>query len=127
VIDELRGRVVEMYVALKPGIARSQEIEPRWPRQSRPDREDRPAEERRIVLDMPKTRSGKIMRRVIAGISNFADVGDTTTCSSRSVLLPSNARVRPVSCVVPTITMDASTSSARSAKPCAADVEATLR
>jgi hypothetical protein len=27
VIDELRGRVVEMYVALKPGIARSQEIE----------------------------------------------------------------------------------------------------
>ena len=29
-----------------------------------------------IVPDMPKTRSGKIMRRVIAGISNFADVGD---------------------------------------------------
>src|SRR4029453_17202306 len=27
VIDELRGRVVQMYVALKPGIARSQEIE----------------------------------------------------------------------------------------------------
>ena len=26
-----------------------------------------------------ETRSGKIMRRVIAGISNFADVGDTTT------------------------------------------------
>src|SRR5207247_9891527 len=27
VIDELRGRVVEMYVALKPGIAPSQDIE----------------------------------------------------------------------------------------------------
>ena len=28
---------------------------------------------------MPKTRSGKIMRRVTASISNFADVGDVTT------------------------------------------------
>jgi len=27
---------------------------------------------------MPKTRSGKIMRRVIAAVSNFADTGDVT-------------------------------------------------
>ena len=39
-----------------------------------------------IVQDMPKTRSGKIMRRVIAGISNFADVGDTTTLSNPEVV-----------------------------------------
>jgi acetyl-CoA synthetase len=39
-----------------------------------------------IVPDMPKTRSGKIMRRVIAGISNFADVGDTTTLANPEIV-----------------------------------------
>ena len=39
-----------------------------------------------IVPDMPKTRSGKIMRRVIAGISNFADVGDITTLANPDVV-----------------------------------------
>jgi acetyl-CoA synthetase len=35
---------------------------------------------------MPKTRSGKIMRRVIAAVSNFADVGDTTTLANPEVV-----------------------------------------
>jgi len=35
---------------------------------------------------MPKTRSGKIMRRVIAGISNFADVGDVSTLANPEVV-----------------------------------------
>jgi acetyl-CoA synthetase len=39
-----------------------------------------------IVTDMPKTRSGKIMRRVIAAISNFADVGDTTTLANPEIV-----------------------------------------
>jgi acetyl-CoA synthetase len=39
-----------------------------------------------IVPDMPKTRSGKIMRRVIAGISNFAEVGDTTTLANPEIV-----------------------------------------
>jgi acetyl-CoA synthetase len=39
-----------------------------------------------IVSDMPKTRSGKIMRRVIAGISNFADVGDITTLANPEIV-----------------------------------------
>ena len=39
-----------------------------------------------IVADMPKTRSGKIMRRVIASISNFADVGDTTTLANPEIV-----------------------------------------
>jgi acetyl-CoA synthetase len=38
------------------------------------------------VSDMPKTRSGKIMRRVIAGISNFADVGDVTTLANPEIV-----------------------------------------
>jgi acetyl-CoA synthetase len=39
-----------------------------------------------IVPDMPKTRSGKIMRRVIASISNFTDVGDITTLANPDVV-----------------------------------------
>ncbi|MGH3289300.1 MAG: AMP-binding enzyme, partial [Streptosporangiaceae bacterium] len=39
-----------------------------------------------IVPDMPKTRSGKIMRRVIAATSNFADVGDITTLANPEVV-----------------------------------------
>jgi acetyl-CoA synthetase len=39
-----------------------------------------------IVPDMPKTRSGKIMRRVIAAVSNFADVGDTTTLANPEIV-----------------------------------------
>ena len=39
-----------------------------------------------IVPDMPKTRSGKIMRRVIAAISNFTDVGDVTTLANPEIV-----------------------------------------
>jgi acetyl-CoA synthetase len=39
-----------------------------------------------IVTDMPKTRSGKIMRRVIAAVSNFADVGDVTTLANPEIV-----------------------------------------
>ena len=35
---------------------------------------------------MPKTRSGKIMRRVLAAISNFADVGDITTLANPEIV-----------------------------------------
>ncbi len=39
-----------------------------------------------IVPDMPKTRSGKLMRRVIAAVSNFTDVGDTTTLANPEIV-----------------------------------------
>jgi acetyl-CoA synthetase len=35
---------------------------------------------------MPKTRSGKIMRRVIAAVSNFTDVGDVTTLANPEIV-----------------------------------------
>ena len=87
VIDELRGRAVEMYIALKPGLTPSKEIEDKVV--AAIDREigkiARPKNVW-IVSDMPKTRSGKIMRRVIAGISNFADVGDVTTLANPEIV-----------------------------------------
>jgi acetyl-CoA synthetase len=39
-----------------------------------------------IVPDMPKTRSGKIMRRVLAAISNRMDTGDITTLANPDIV-----------------------------------------
>src|SRR5262249_17787086 len=80
-------RAVEIYVALKPGHTPSREIEDKVGaaierligKIARPKNVW-------IVPDMPKTRSGKIMRRVIAGISNFTDAGDITTLANPEVV-----------------------------------------
>jgi hypothetical protein len=40
----------------------------------------------RIVPDMPKTRSGKIMRRVLSSISNAMDIGDVTTLANPEIV-----------------------------------------
>ena len=87
-IDEIRGKVVEMYVALKPGVdGTDEEVAKKVSAQIERDigKIARPKNVW-VVPDMPKTRSGKIMRRVIAGISNFADVGDVSTLANPEVV-----------------------------------------
>jgi acetyl-CoA synthetase len=87
VVDDIRGRAVEIYVSLKPGFVASDEmagkvtkaIETEIGKIARPKHVW-------IVPDMPKTRSGKIMRRVIAAVSNFAEVGDVTTLANPEVV-----------------------------------------
>jgi acetyl-CoA synthetase len=87
VVDDIRGRAVEMYVSLKPGYVASDDmagkvtkaIEVEIGKIARPKHVW-------IVADMPKTRSGKIMRRVIAAVSNFTDVGDVTTLANPEVV-----------------------------------------
>jgi acetyl-CoA synthetase len=87
VVDEVRGKVVEIYVALKPGHEPSEEIQQKVSTTIEKDigKIARPKNVW-IVEDMPKTRSGKIMRRVIAGISNFADVGDISTLANPDIV-----------------------------------------
>jgi len=87
VVDELRGRVPDMYIALKPGYVASKEIEDKV-KQSIVKIIGPIARPRNvyIVPDMPKTRSGKIMRRVIAAISNYSDIGDVTTLANPDVV-----------------------------------------
>jgi len=94
VIDDIRGRVVEMYVSLQPGISAdgmaekvTKAIEVEIGKIARPKNVW-------IVTDMPKTRSGKIMRRVIASVSNFADVGDVTTLANPEVVETIRRRVQ---------------------------------
>jgi acetyl-CoA synthetase len=86
-MDELRGRVVEVYIALKPGIAPSAAIETKVARAIETEIGSiaRP-KHIWIVADMPKTRSGKIMRRILAASSNFTDVGDTTTLANPEIV-----------------------------------------
>src|SRR5207253_5578585 len=87
VVDEVRGRAVEMYISLKPGFEPGPDIEKKVTaaierligKIARP-------KSIWIVPDMPKTRSGKIMRRVIAGISNFTSPGDVTTLANPEIV-----------------------------------------
>jgi acetyl-CoA synthetase len=86
VIDDIRGRMVEMYISLKPGVDPNgmeakvvTAIETEIGKIARPKNVW-------LVPDMPKTRSGKIMRRVIASVSNFADVGDVTTLANPEIV-----------------------------------------
>ena len=87
VIDDIRGRVVEMYISLKPGYDATPEVEAKVKAAIETDigKIARP-KNIWIVPDMPKTRSGKIMRRVIAATSNFTDTGDITTLANPEIV-----------------------------------------
>ncbi len=87
VAHEIKGKEPELYVSLKPGIDASAELQQKiadaivfeigkiakcknvW-----------------IVPDMPKTRSGKIMRRVLGAISNKGDVGNVMTLANPEIV-----------------------------------------
>ena len=84
--DELKGRVPELYVSLKPGVD-SSEIESlvKGAISTIIGPIARPSEVW-ITSDLPKTRSGKIMRRVIDSISNFVDGGAVRTLATHEVV-----------------------------------------
>ena len=85
--DEIKGTVPEIYVSLYPGVAASDEIAKKI--QDAIVAEIGPIARPRkvwIVSDMPKTRSGKIMRRVLAAISAGRDAGDITTLANPGIV-----------------------------------------
>jgi len=87
VAHDIKGREPDLFVSLKPGFEPSKELE-----QKISDAISREigkiAKPRHvwIVTDMPKTRSGKIMRRVLGAISNKKDVGDVTTLANPEIV-----------------------------------------
>ncbi len=85
--DEVKGKMPEIYISLKPGYAPSKEIEQKVIQaiDTSIGKIARPKHVW-IVPDMPKTRSGKIMRRVLAAVSNGMDVGDVTTLANPEVV-----------------------------------------
>ncbi|MFO7667291.1 MAG: acetate--CoA ligase [Desulfobacterales bacterium] len=85
--DDIKGVVPDLYVALKPGFKPSVEIEKSvinaLVKEIGPIAKPRKVW---IVPDMPKTRSGKIMRRVLGAISNKKDVGDVMTLANPEIV-----------------------------------------
>ncbi|MTI85488.1 MAG: acetate--CoA ligase [Firmicutes bacterium] len=93
--DEIKGVVPDLYVSLKPGYEATEELAKKISgcvstvvgKIARPNQVY-------IVSDMPKTRSGKIMRRILASISNKGDVGDVTTLSNPEIVEEIRKRVQ---------------------------------
>ena len=93
--DEIKGQAVVAFVTLKQGQTGSPALREALCKQisnsigpiARPD-----AKDIRFAEALPKTRSGKIMRRLLKEIASGNEVkGDTTTLDDFSVL----ARLRP--------------------------------
>ena len=84
---EIKGKEVELYVALKPGFEASDALAKKIS-DTVCEEIGKIAKPRMvwIVKDMPKTRSGKIMRRVLASISNNQDEGDVTTLANPEIV-----------------------------------------
>jgi len=87
VAHEIKGREPDLFVSLKPGIEPSKELEKKIS-DTISTEIGKIAKPRHvwIVADMPKTRSGKIMRRVLGAISNKKDVGDVTTLANPEIV-----------------------------------------
>ena len=87
VADEIKGKVPDLYVALKPGLEPSAAIANKVSA-SVVSEIGAIARPRQVIIvpDMPKTRSGKIMRRVLAAISNHQDPGDVSTLANPEIV-----------------------------------------
>jgi acetyl-CoA synthetase len=85
--DELKGEAIAAFVTLKAGNASTKELEAElksWVGKeigafAKPD-------DLRFTEALPKTRSGKIMRRLLRDIAAGRETGDTTTLEDYGVL-----------------------------------------
>jgi len=84
---DIKGKEPDLYIALKPGIEASDELAKKIS-DTICEQIGKIAKPKGVwlVADMPKTRSGKIMRRVLASISNDRDVGDVTTLANPEIV-----------------------------------------
>jgi acetyl-CoA synthetase len=84
---EIKGKEPDLYIALKPGYEASPELAQKIS-DTISTEIGKIAKPRKvwIVPDMPKTRSGKIMRRVLGSISNSQDEGDVTTLANPEIV-----------------------------------------
>jgi acetyl-CoA synthetase len=87
VSHDIKGKEPDLYIALKTGIQPSEDLAKKIS-DAVCDQIGKIAKPRKVWLvpDMPKTRSGKIMRRVLGAISNKGDVGDVMTLANPEVV-----------------------------------------
>lgn len=81
-----KGEVPDVYVTVREGVEESDEVRERIITSVEEEigKFARPANVI-FVDDLPKTRSGKIMRRLLENISNDEELGNTTTLRDPSV------------------------------------------
>ncbi len=87
VSHDIKGKEPDLYIALKTGVEPSEELAKKIS-DAICDQIGKIAKPRKVWLvpDMPKTRSGKIMRRVLGAISNKGDVGNVMTLANPEVV-----------------------------------------
>ncbi|MEA3279012.1 MAG: acetate--CoA ligase [Thermodesulfobacteriota bacterium] len=87
VSDDIKGVVPDLYISLKPGYEPTDETAAKISA-AICDTIGKIARPRKVwlVSDMPKTRSGKIMRRVLGAVSNKKDVGDVSTLANPAIV-----------------------------------------
>ena len=98
VADDLTGQSVVAYVTLSSGVTPEPELEARL-REHVGRQIGKLARPSRIIWadDLPKTRSGKIMRRLLRDIAEGHETGDVTTLRDASVLTQLQQSARPAS------------------------------
>ncbi|MEA1984118.1 MAG: acetate--CoA ligase [Euryarchaeota archaeon] len=96
--DEIKGEVIFAYVILTAGVPESEELKQELIAHVAEDigHIARPAG-LIIAADLPKTRSGKIMRRVLKAITNGTDVGDVTTLQNPEIVEELKRKVKEAS------------------------------
>ena len=85
--DELKGQAIAAFVTVKEGVEASEELRRELRAHvaakigaiARPD-------DVLFAADLPKTRSGKIMRRLLRDIAEGRALGDTTTLADPAVV-----------------------------------------
>jgi acetyl-CoA synthetase len=91
--DELKGQAVAAFVSLVEGVESTPELieELRQHVVSEIGAIARPAD-LIVSADLPKTRSGKIMRRLLRDVAEGRALGDTTTLADPAVVEQLQAR-----------------------------------
>ena len=89
--DEMTGQGIVAFVILRGNVAQDEaKGEAADQGTARPrrqgDRADRQAAQIMVVEELPKTRSGKIMRRLLRDVAENREVGDVTTLADSSVM-----------------------------------------
>lgn len=85
---ELKGKEPDLYVALRPGCIASDEIVKKVENAVVKDiRSIARPRKVWIISGMPKTRSGKIMHRILTTISKGTDVGDVMSLANPEIVV----------------------------------------
>ena len=93
--DELTGQAITAFVTLQGDIEGTDEIVEQI-RDERRQRIGKFARPKRIIWadDLPKTRSGKIMRRLLRDIAEGRALGDVTTLRDPTVMAALEAKIQ---------------------------------